>query len=168
MFVNCIRIHWPRARRCSPTSSEREGVHCAFSEILTGDGGGRELETRMCRDDYSFLSFFFLFIPSSILGTRHNGWETLWYVTDMNIIHPLFSSSSSSSLCGCYAKRYTHSVVLQLREPQCDRGRYTMTIVNTFQTGMASDTLHDTTIPSCDHRADAYVVNEDRSLFLYA
>jgi len=141
MFVNCIRIHWPRARRCSPTSSGEKGVHCAFSEILTG--GGRELETRMW--GWLFVSLLFSpFFPSSILGTRHNGWETLWYVTDMNIIHPLFSSSSSSSsLCGCYAKHYTHSVVLQLCEPQCDRGRYTMTIVNTFQTAIASDTLHD-------------------------
>ena len=78
-------------------------THCAFSKDITGvvkclgqertgwgGGGGREGEGLIICS----LPFFYLYFIGAPWYTIHHGWEALWYVTDMNIILPLFSLCS--------------------------------------------------------------------------
>lgn len=116
------------------TAGVRRWTLCIL-EQCTG-GGDQMSSTRTREGAYSFLSVFSLCFTSEsalVYKTPHV-WETLWYVTDMNIISPLPSHPmqfSLSSLCG-YAKRYPHSAI---PEPHTAIVVDIMTIVNTFQTG---------------------------------
>lgn len=114
-----------------------------------------------------FSSFFFPpFFPSSILGKRHNGWETLWYVTDMNIIPPP---------CSRRRRRRRHFAAVTrniIRIPlSCSYASHNVIVADTPWRSLILFkpvwplTRYMTTIPSCDHRADT-CMNEDRPLFL--
>jgi len=63
-------------------------THCAFCEGVMGmvKYHGQECTGR----DHLFTSFFYLYFIGAPWYTIHHGWEALWYVTDMNIIPPLF------------------------------------------------------------------------------
>lgn len=143
MLVNCIRIRWPRARRCSLAG----WTHCAFCEGVTEvvKCHGQECTGGMGRVRSFVLSFFFYFYSiGAPWYTIHHGWEALWYVTDMNIIPPLFPNPRS---CRRHFAAATRNAIRIPLSWSCASYNVivadTMMVVNTFQTRMASDMLHD-------------------------
>lgn len=113
--------------------------------ILRGcNGGGQVPRTRMYGGERSFVPLFYRYFIGAPWYTIHHGWEALWYVTDMNIIPPLPFPPRPSRRHFAAATRNAIRIPLSW---SCASYNVivadTMMVVNTFQTGMASDTLHD-------------------------
>lgn len=128
--------------------------------ILRGcNGGGQVPRTRMYEEGRgergrSFVPHLFYFYSiGAPWYTIHHGWEALWYVTDMNIIPPPFLRRSRRRH---FAAATRNAIRIPLSWSCASYNVIvadTMMVVNTFQSSMASDTLHDNHSilrPSCE------------------
>jgi len=119
--------------------------HCAFCEDVRG--GGRVPRIRMCAGVIIRSRFFFPRKPC----LRDIPWLRGTMIRDQHEYNPPSVPSSfilclsSSSLCGCYAKRYPHSALAKPCASYNVIVADTVTVVNTFQSPGArtADVLHD-------------------------
>jgi len=93
MDINCTNL-------LTTSDSLANWTHCAFFKSMAAIVKYLEQECtgwgwkRRRRADNLFASFFYLYFIRAPWYTIYHGWEALWYVTDMNIILPLFSLCS--------------------------------------------------------------------------